>query len=133
MIGARKNKALWESVSNVLIGAAFLSFMILFGCVELRAQTDQMFDKSLAYIGNWDSDINNPEGQDRGNCGGRLGDWGEKLLNCSLPADHLPLNKRGEAWLKFADARSSPALAECAQVAVPALLGSGAYISAYPN
>ena len=88
---------------------------------DVGAQTDEQFFKSFPFIGNWDPGVGNPDGQDRGNCGGRLGDYGEKLLNCSLPVDQLPLNKRGEAWLEFADHRASPALAECAEVAVPAL------------
>jgi hypothetical protein len=133
MMSACKNKALWEQVSNAAMAAVFLGIVMLVGCVELKAQSDEMFDKSYAFIGNWNAGINNPDGQDRGNCGGRLGDYGEKLLNCSMPVDQLPLNKRGEAWMKYVDARQSPSLAECSQVAVPPLLGSGAYISAYQN
>jgi hypothetical protein len=133
MMSACKNKALWEQVSKAAIAAVFLGIVMLVGCVELKAQSDEMFDKSYAFIGNWNAGINNPDGQDRGNCGGRLGDYGEKLLNCSMPVDQLPLNKRGEAWMKYVDARQSPSLAECSQVAVPPLLGSGAFISAYPN
>jgi len=133
MTSASRIRALYQQVSNIIPAAVFVTAAMLFVTADLRAQTDEMFDKSFAFIGNWNAGINNPEGQDRGNCGGRLGDYGEKLLNCSLPVDQLPLNKRGEAWLKYTDARSSPSLAECAQVAVPPLLGSGAYISAYPN
>jgi len=133
MMGASKRRALREQVSNTMIAAVFLTAAMLFVTVDLRAQTDEMFDKSYAFIGNWNAGINNPDGQDRGNCGGRLGDYGEKLLNCSMPVDQLPLNKRGEGWMKYVDARQSPSLAECSQVAVPPLLGSGAYISGYPN
>ena len=133
MMGASKRRALREQVSNTMIASVFLTAAMLFVTVDLRAQTDEMFDKSYAFIGNWNAGINNPDGQDRGNCGGRLGDYGEKLLNCSMPVDQLPLNKRGEGWMKYVDARQSPSLAECSQVAVPPLLGSGAYISGYPN
>jgi len=133
MMGASKRRALREQVSNTMIAAVFLTAAMLLVTNDLRAQTDEMFDKSYAFIGNWNAGINNPDGQDRGNCGGRLGDYGEKLLNCSMPVDQLPLNKRGEGWMKYVDARQSPSLAECSQVAVPPLLGSGAYISGYPN
>ena len=111
----------------------FLVLMIIFGASVLEAQSDEQFDKSFSFIGNWTTGIRNPDGQDRGNCGGRLGDYGEKLLNCSMPVDQLPLNARGEAWLKFADQRASPALAECAEVPVPGLVAGGIYISGYPN
>jgi len=60
-----------------------------------------------------------PDGQDRGNCGGRTGDYGEKLLNCSVPVDQLPLNARGEAWLKYVDIFQSPTTAECSQLGLP--------------
>jgi len=74
-----------------------------------------------------------PDGQDRGNCGGRTGDYGEKLLNCSVPVDQLPLNARGEAWLKYVDIFQSPTTAECSQLGLPALLTDGVYISASPG
>src|SRR5947207_8408301 len=133
MMGASKRRALREQVSNTMIAAVFLTAAMLFVTVDLRAQTDEMFDKSYAFIGNWNAGINNPDGQDRGNCGGRLGDYGEKLLNCSMPVDQLPLNKRGEAWMKYMDARQSPSLADCAHLAVPPSLGGGGFLSAYPN
>jgi hypothetical protein len=118
--------------SRVLVGV-FSVAMIAFGSWILGAQSVEQFDKSFPYIGGWSNGADNPDGQDRGNCGGRLGDYGEKLINCSLPADQLPLNRRAEAWLEFADHRASPSLAECAEVAIPGLLGSAMYISAYPN
>ncbi len=132
-MGASKRRALYQQVSNAGIAGAFLALVMVLGTADLKAQSDEMFDKSYPFIGNWDTDIDNPNGQDRGNCGGRLGDWGEKMLNCSLPVDQLPLNKRGEAWLKYMDARQSPGLAECSQVAIPALLGSGGLITGYRN
>ena len=109
--------------------------VVLFVCGPriLTAQSVEQFDKSFPYIGGWGNGADNPDGQDRGNCGGRLGDYGEKLINCSLPVDQLPLNRRGEAWLEFVDHRASPALAECADVTIPGLLGSTMYISAYTN
>jgi hypothetical protein len=118
---------------SAVLAVTFLTLVMLLQAASLAAQSNEQFDKLFPLSGNWDTEIDNPDGQDRGNCGGRLGDYGEKLLNCSLPVDQLPLNKRGEAWLKFADHRASPALAECAQVAIPTLLGSGGYISGYPN
>jgi hypothetical protein len=73
---------------------AFLSLVFLFGYVTpaLMAQTDEELFKWFPYTGNWDTETGNPEGQDRGNCGGCLGDYGEKLLSCSLPVDQLPLD-----------------------------------------
>jgi hypothetical protein len=97
---------------------------------RLAAQVDEDFDKMYPFIGYWDTDIG-LRGQDRGNCGGRFGDYGEKLNNCSIPVDLLPLNARAEAWLKYMDARQSPALTACAQVSLPGVLGAGSYISGY--
>src|SRR5436190_3738828 len=133
MMGASKRRALREQGSITMIASVFLTAAMLFVTVDLRAQTDEMFDKSYAFIGNWNAGINNPEGQDRGNCGGRLGDYGEKLLNCEMPGDQLPLNRRGVAWLKFSDHRTAPSLAECSQVAIPPLLSGGVYISGFPD
>jgi hypothetical protein len=130
-MGAGRIRALRGQVSKAAAAGAFFVVAILIGPVNLMAQTDEQFDKSFAFIGRWDAEIDNPNGQDRGNCGGRLGDYGEKLLNCSMPVDQLPLNKRGEAWLKYMDHRQSPVMAECAQVAVPSNLGAGVYISGY--
>ena len=116
----------------VNIAVAFLA-LVMVATPDLAAQSDEMFDKVFPFIGNWDPEIDNPNGQDRGNCGGRVGDWGEKLLNCSMPGDQLPLNKRGAAWMKYVDHRQSPSLSECAQVAIPPLLSGGGYISAFPD
>ena len=99
---------------------------------KLAAQVDEDFDKMYPFIGYWDTDIG-LRGQDRGNCGGRAGDYREKLNNCSLPVDLLPLNARAEAWLKYMDARQSPVLSECAQVSIPGVLGAGTYISGFPG
>jgi hypothetical protein len=130
MTGSIIKRACGE-VSNTAVAAVFLAVVMVLGSGNVQAQSVEMFDKSFPFIGNWDTEIDNPNGQDRGNCGGRLGDYGEKLLNCSMPVDQLPLNLRGEAWLKYMDHRQSPVMAECAQVAVPSSLGSGVYISAY--
>src|SRR5215510_13289225 len=123
-------RALTKSIS---IGIPLLVLVFILGSSKLFAQSDEMYDKAFPYIGHWDPDIDNPNGQDRGNCGGRLGDYGEKLLNCEMPGDQLPLNKRGVAWLKFVDHRQAPSLAECAQVSLPPLLSGGVYISGFPD
>lgn len=109
-----------------------LTLAVLMGTASLAAQSDQEYEKVYRFIGGWATNIGHG-GQDRGNCGGRIGDAGEKLLNCSLPADQLPLNARAEAWLKYVDQRQSPTIAECAQIALPSLVGDGTYISAYPG
>ena len=133
MTGASRERTTGQGALKAPIVGAFLCLVVVFGTADLAAQSVEQFYKSFPFIGNWDTGIGNPDGQDRGNCGGRLGDYGEKLLNCSMPVDQLPLNKRGEAWLKFADHRASPTLAECAEAAVPTLLTGGMHISGYPN
>ena len=118
---------------SVIVACAFLALVLVVGTTNAAAQADEEYDKILPFIGHWDSDVVVPDGQDRGNCGGRTGDYGEKVLNCSLPADQLPLNARGEAWLKYVDQRQSPTTAECAQLGLPAFLTDGAFISASPG
>ena len=115
-----------------LASALTVALVIALVPAKLAAQTDESFDKMYPFIGHWDTDIG-LRGQDRGNCGGRLGDYGEKLNNCSIPVDLLPLNARAEAWLKYMDARQSPSLSECAQVSIPGVLGAGVYISGFPG
>ena len=100
---------------------------------ERRRPDRRRVRKILPFIGHWDSDVAVPDGQDRGNCGGRTGDAGEKQLNCSMPVDQLPLNARGEAWLKYVDIMQSPVTVACAQLGLPALLTDGGYISASPG
>jgi len=117
----------------VAAAGAFLGLVLAVGTTDAAAQADEEYEKILPFIGHWDSDVVVPDGQDRGNCGGRTGDYGEKLLNCSLPVDQLPLNARGEAWLKYVDIFQSPTTAECAQLGLPALLTDGAFISASPG
>ena len=114
MTGASRERATGYGSVKTPIVSAFLCLVVVFCFLppDVAAQTDEQFFKSFPFIGNWDTGVDNPDGQDRGNCGGRLGDYGEKLLNCSLPVDQLPLNRRGEAWLEFADHRASPALSE---------------------
>jgi len=97
------------------------------------AQSDDEFFKVYPFLGQWDPQISSPDGQDRGNCGGRLGDWGEKLLNCTLPAGRLPFNSRAEAWLRYNDQLQSPTQADCAQISYPAVLGDTIFISGYPG
>lgn len=99
----------------------------------LAAQTDEEADKIFPFLGHWDSDISSPDGQDRGNCGGQLGDYGEKLVNCSMPFGRLPLNSRGEAWLRYKDQLQSPTQADCAQAGFPAILGEPFFLSARPG
>ena len=65
--------------------------------------------------------------------GGRLGDFGEKLVNCTLPAGRLPLNSRGEAWLLYVDQLQSPTQGDCAQIGFPAVLGEVFFLTAYPG
>lgn len=115
------------------IGALLILAMAA-GTADLAAQSDEEFDKIFPFIGHWENDIESPDGQDRGNCSGRTGDYGEKLLNCSLPADQLPLNARAEAWLKYMDHRQSPTIAECAPVGLPGMLiDGGFFMSASPG
>jgi hypothetical protein len=97
------------------------------------AQTDEEFDKLFPFLGHWDSNVGSPDDQDRGNCGGQLGDIGENRLNCSMPANRLPLNSRGEAWLLYGDQLQSPTQADCAQIGFPALLGEPFWLSGYPG
>src|SRR5436190_14808908 len=116
----------------VLTGVCF-ALVTVIGTANVWAQTDEEFDKIYPFIGNWDGQVGSPTAQDRGNCGGRLGDYGEKLLNCTIPVGHLPLNARAEAWLKYMDARQSPSMADCQQIPYPAVLGEGSEIMAYPG
>jgi hypothetical protein len=125
--------AMMKGLMRVARAAACVVLTLCAGATTAAAQTDEEFDKIFPFIGSWDSQIESPNGQDRGNCGGRTGDYGEKLLNCSLPADQLPLNARGEAWLKYMDHRQSPTLAECAEISNPTMFGNGIYISASPG
>ena len=118
---------------GVARASVVFALALVISTAHAAAQTDEEYERILPFIGHWDSDVAVPDGQDRGNCGGRTGDYGEKLLNCSLPVDQLPLNARGEAWLKYVDIRQSPTTAECAQLGLPALLTDGAYISASPG
>src|ERR1051325_10630766 len=105
-----------------IYGAFVALFVMNPGAFDLAAQSNEEFDKIFPFIGHWSIFSTNTEGEDRGNCGGRLGDAGKNALVCSMHVDQLPLNKRGEASLKFVDQRDSPTIAECAEVAVPSLL-----------
>ncbi len=110
-----------------------LALAMVAGTAEVAAQTDEEFEKIYPFIGIWDSHMSSPGGQDRGNCGGRTGDYGEKLLNCSLPADQLVLNARGEAWMNYMDLRQSPTTVECADISIPTMLIDLVAISASPG
>ena len=97
-----------------------LAAVILLGTMDLAAQINR--EKIEPFIGIWGRD----GVQDRGNCAGRLGDAGEVLTNCSLPADQLPLNDLGKAWLNFTDQFASPTLNDCLPVTFPTLWGDNA-------
>lgn len=122
MTGARR--AIFAAV--LALGAASMT-------TGLTAQSDEAFDKIYPFLGGWDAQVSGPDGQDRGNCGGRTGDYGEKLVNCSMPVGRLPLNSRAEAWLQYRDQLQSPTQADCAQIGFPAVLGDQAFIAAYPG
>lgn len=113
--------------------AALFALAILGKVASPAAQTDEEFDKIFPFLGHWDPQIAGPDGQDRGNCGGLTGDFGEKLVNCTIPVGRLPFNSRAEAWLKYKDQLQSPTQADCAQIAFPAVLGDSIYITAYPG
>jgi hypothetical protein len=97
--------------------AALLALVIVLSVQDLAAQVDR--EKMAPYIGVWRRDGT----QDRGNCAGYRGDGGELLNNCSLPADQLPLNERGKAWLEFFDTLASPTLNDCVPISFPTLWG----------
>jgi hypothetical protein len=105
---------------QTLYKVTLLVMAILIGTLDLAAQIDR--DKIEPFIGIWGRD---PQ-QDRGNCAGRHGDAGEPLENCSLPADKLPLNARGKAWLEFYDQLASPTLNDCLPISFPTLWGDNA-------
>src|SRR4030095_138267 len=92
--------------------AAVVLAVLLFGPPVLTAQSLEQEEKSKAFIGSWGPNIGRgvtrAGSEERGNCGGRLGDYGEKINNCGIPVDQLPLNKRGEAWMVFADHEAAP-------------------------
>jgi hypothetical protein len=121
-----------EGTRRVMISAV-LALVTASMASGLAAQTDEEADKIYPYLGAWDSDISSPDGQDRGNCGGRLGDYGEDLVNCSIPFGQLPLNSRAEAWLTYTDQLQSTSQADCAQIGFPAILGEPFFISARPG
>jgi hypothetical protein len=119
--------------SRLLLTGICFALALVVTAADATAQTDEEFEKIYPFIGNWDGQVGSPNEQDRGNCGGRLGDYGEKIVNCSMPVDQLPLNARAEAWLKYMDARQSPSMADCQQIPFPAVLGEGSEIMAYPG
>ena len=113
--------------------SAILALVTASMAAGLAAQTDDEADKIFPFLGAWDSDVSSPDGQDRGNCGGHLGDYGEDLVNCSMPAGRLPLNSRAEAWLVYRDQLQSTTQADCAQIGFPAILGEPFFISGRPG
>jgi len=120
----RTRRALWVGV---------LAFGMIGTATSVAAQTNEEFDKSFPFLGHWDAQVSSPDGQDRGNCGGHVGDYGEKLVNCSMPVGRLPFNSRAEAWLRYRDQLQSTTQADCAQIGFPSILGDLIYIAAYPG
>lgn len=112
---------------------SLVALVLVVGTAGTAAQSDDEYEKIVPFLGHWASQINNPTGQDRGNCGGRLGDYGEKVLNCSMPVDQLPLNARGEAWMKYVDLLQSPDTTACVGSTMPSSLGDGFSLSAAPG
>ena len=115
------------------ICAAVLAIATVGMAASLAAQTDEQFDKAFPFLAGWDAKVSGPDGQDRGNCGGQLGDYGEKLVNCSMPVGRLPLNSRAEGWLLYRDQLQSTTQADCAQIGFPSVLGDAIFISGYPG
>src|SRR5438132_198692 len=101
----------WKTFCTASFGRISTSFPAL-------ARIEVKIEK---FIGIWGRDGK----EDRGNCAGYLGDGGESLNNCALPADQLPLNERGKAWLKFYDELASPVLNDCFPMSIPSVFGVG--------
>ncbi|MGE3842524.1 MAG: hypothetical protein AB7I50_13140 [Vicinamibacterales bacterium] len=119
-------RPMWAAVVALVIAGGASNAML--------AQTNEEFDKIFPFLGQWDAKVGSPDGQDRGNCGGQVGDYGEKLVNCTMPVGRLPLNSRAQAWLQYRDQLQSPTQADCAQLGYPAVLGDGEiFIAAYPG
>ena len=112
---------------------ALVALVLMVVTTNVAAQIDEEFKNIFPFLGMWDSQIVSPGGQDRGSCGGRLGDYGEDLLNCSMPVDQLPLNTRGEAWMAYVDLFQSSTTAECAIISLPSTLGDDFILSAEPG
>jgi hypothetical protein len=116
-----------------MVRPALVALVLVVVTTNVAAQLEEEFESISPFLGSWDSQITSPGGQDRGSCGGRTGDYGEKLLNCSMPADQLPLNVRGEAWMNYVDLFQSPTTAECAMLSLPAMLGDDFSLTAEPG
>ncbi len=61
----------WDGVG---MGSFLLSIVMFVPSIGL-AQSDEQFDKAFTFMGNWETRIRNPDGEERGNCGGRIGRW----------------------------------------------------------
>ena len=112
-----KRQPTHKGVWNAAIACFFQLLFVLPGAQEAVVQVDPY--KIEPFIGTWSRD----QAQDRGNCGGYPGDDGGPLYNCQLPADQLPLNERGKAWLKFFDLHQSPGLNDCMPQSIPSQFG----------
>jgi hypothetical protein len=122
-----------RSLKYAASAGTLVALALVVSTAGVAAQSYEEYEKITPFLGHWDSQINNPDGQDRGNCGGRLGDYGEKHLNCAMPVAQLPLNARGEAWLKYVDIFQSPTTTECADLSLPAALEGDFSLSAAPG
>ena len=118
-----------RSLRRAAVASSLVALVLVIGAAALAAQSYDEAEKIDRFLGLWASQISNPDGQDRGNCGGRTGDYGEKLVNCSMPVGQLPLNARGEAWLKYMDMHQSPSTNDCVGLSLPSALGSADNIS----
>ena len=122
-----------KGTRRAMLATVLALAMVSVAAGPAAAQTDEEYEKIFPFLGEWDPNVGSPDDQDRGNCGGQLGDVGEHRLNCSMPAGRLPLNSRGEAWLLYGDQLQSTTQADCAQIGFPALLGEPFWVSAYPG
>ena len=122
-----------KGTRRAMLATVLALAMVSVAAGPAAAQTDEEYEKIFQFLGEWDPNVGSPDDQDRGNCGGQLGDIGENRLNCSMPAGRLPLNSRGEAWLLYGDQLQSTTQADCAQIGFPALLGEPFWVSAYPG
>jgi hypothetical protein len=120
-------------LKRVARAGAIVALAVMVGPADVAAQSDEEYESIAPFLGHWDGHISAPDGQDRGNCGGRTGDYGEKLLNCSIPVDNLPLNARAEAWMNYVDIFQSPTTAECATGSLNASLGEDFSLAAAPG
>ena len=73
-----KRRTMMTGLRRVARAGALFALVMAVGTVDVAAQSDEEYENIYPFLGHWDSQIRSPEGQDRGNCGGRLGDLGRK-------------------------------------------------------